>query len=76
MSSIRTDKIIIEKEPWEEGMNEIEILRGSLDVKNKRVEQLNYEKLDLIDIINSKLGFIKGLQNLLKYYPKVFVHNC
>jgi len=70
MSSIRTDKIIIEKEAWEEAMNEIEILRRSLDAKNKRVEELNYEKLDLIDIINSKLGFIKGLQKSIKILSK------
>jgi hypothetical protein len=70
MSSIRTDKIIIEKETWEEAMNEIEILRRSLDAKNKRVEELNYEKLDLIDIINSKLGFIKGLQKSIKILSK------
>ena len=70
MSSIRTDEIIIEKEAWEEAMNEIEILRRSLDAKNKRVEELNYEKLDLIDIINSKLGFIKGLQKSIKVLSK------
>lgn len=70
MSSIRTDEIIIEKEAWEEAMNEIEILRRSLDAKNKRVEELNYEKLDLIDIINSKLGFIKGLQKSIKILSK------
>ena len=70
MSSIRTDEIIIEKEAWEEAMNEIEILRRSSDAKNKRVEELNYEKLDLIDIINSKLGFIKGLQKSIKILSK------
>jgi len=70
MSSIRTDEIIIEKEAWEEAMNEIEILRRSSDSKNKRVEELNYEKLDLIDIINSKLGFIKGLQKSIKVLSK------
>jgi len=70
MSSIRTDEIIIEKEAWEEAMNEIEILRRSSDAKNKRVEELNYEKLDLIDIINSKLGFIKGLQKSIKVLSK------
>ena len=70
MSSIRTEEIIIEKEAWEEAMNEIEILRRSSDAKNKRVEELNYEKLDLIDIINSKLGFIKGLQKSIKVLSK------
>ena len=70
MSSMRTSKIIIEQEAWEEAMNEIEILRRSLDAKNKRVEELNYEKLDLIDIINSKLGFIKGLQKSIKILSK------
>ena len=70
MSSMRTSKIIIEQEAWEEAMNEIEILRRSLDAKNKRVEQLNYEKLDLIDIINSKLEFIKGLQKSIKILSK------
>ena len=70
MSSMRTSKIIIEQEAWEEAMNEIEILRRSLDAKNKRVEELNYEKLDLIDIINSKLEFIKGLQKSIKILSK------
>ena len=70
MSSIRTDEIIIEKEAWEEAMNEIEILRRSLDAKNKRVEELNYEKLDLIDIINSKFEFIKGLKKSIKILSK------
>ena len=70
MSSIRTDLIIIEKEAWEEAMNEIEILRMSLDAKNKRVEELNYEKLDLIDIINSKFEFIKGLKKSIKILSK------
>jgi hypothetical protein len=70
MSSMRINKIVIDQESWEEAMNEIEILRRSLDAKNKRVEELNYEKLDLIDTINSKLGIIKGLKKSIKILSK------
>jgi hypothetical protein len=58
--------IMIEKESWKEAMDEIQLLRQKLDAMNKRVDEMNIEKSDLIYEITARNNIIKGLKIALK----------